>query len=264
VTGTDLTHYKERWAAQAAERATHEKVRGASMLSTRSGQLMLGEQAMPGNQLAVIVVDAYPINTYYGERFDESRPMPPICYAAARPGAALGPHPSMQADPYFRWQHAQCEGCPLNEWGSAAQGRGKACQNRRQLMLIPAGHYVPRRGSRDMDLDLITDPRQLATADAVGLRLPVTSVENWAVYVNLLATQERRPPEGAITRIYVEPHPKFQYMVKFELIELVPDDLIQTVIARAQAVQSIPFGGFMPPPPEDQRGAQPQRRSLRG
>jgi hypothetical protein len=68
----------------------------------------------------------------------------------------MGPHPSMQADANFQPQSDLCKTCEHNQWGSADKGRGKACQNRRRLTMIPAGVFMPKRGSRDFDLEIFT------------------------------------------------------------------------------------------------------------
>lgn len=53
----------------------------------------------------------------------------------------------------------RCDRCPLNQWGSGKQGRGKACKEMRRLLLIPAGQNFPAL-----------------------LSLPPTSVANWDNY----------------------------------------------------------------------------------
>lgn len=37
----------------------------------------------------------------------------------------------------------ECESCPLNEWGSGKAGRGKACNERRQLAILRPGELLP-------------------------------------------------------------------------------------------------------------------------
>lgn len=257
MTGTALVSYEDRFAQDAQRAAQSEPLSGGTWLSARGGQLMIGDQALPGNQAAVIVLDSIRENTYYGTRFDPNAPLPPICYALARDADALFPHTDMQKDlTYFRPQHVRdgqvygCEGCPMNEWGSAPQGRGKACQNRRRLTVIPAGYYVPRPGSRDFDLHLFDDPAHYQQAEIAYCKLPVTSVSNWAKYVNQLAANVRRPPYGVITRIHVMPHQQHQYELCFELLDLVPDLLADIVIQRHDACEQMPLVGYQPPDQE--------------
>lgn len=265
----DLIQYEQQWAEQASEITQHERVQGALTFSTRAGALMLGEERMPGDQVCVIILDFVRLNTYYGDKFDSDNPMPPVCYAVGRTEEELGPHLAMQQDlSYFHPQndptlYGACKTCALNQWGSADQGRGKACQNRRELALLPAGFYVPRPRSRDFDLNLIDDPVHYQTADTARLRLPVTSVNNWARYVNLISAQYRRPPAGVVTRIFLEADQKTQYKVNFELVEAVPDHLASIVIQRQAVVSAIPHPGFPPPDTQSARQPVPQGRTLR-
>lgn len=268
MSGTSLVTYEEKWQQKAERAVEFEPLTGGQVLSVKGGILMLGEQAMPGNQVAVVILDSVHENTYYGIRYDQDNPMPPICYAMARGGDELFPHLDMQKDPYFEPQHwdgnfvAGCEGCPMNEWGSADQGKGKACQNRRRLTVIPAGYYTPRKGSREFDLELFDDPKHYQAADPAFLKLPVTSVSNWAKYVNQLAAGPRRPPYGVITRIFVEPHAQFQYQVCFETLDLVPDHIADQVMARNEAAEKMPLSGYAAP---DKERLEKQRTgSVRG
>lgn len=264
----ELQVYEQQWAEQAQALAQNERVTGALTFSTRAGALMLGEERMPGDQVCVVVLDFIRLNTFYGARYDADSPMPPVCYAVGKTEEEMGPHHTMQADlNYFQPQNdptlpGACHTCALNQWGSAEQGRGKGCQNRRELTLLPAGFYMPRQRSRDLDLNLIDDVQHYLTADAARLRLPVTSVNNWARYVNLVSAQFRRPPAGVITRIYLEPDQKTQYKVNFEVVEAVPDALAGAVIQRQVKAMNEPHTGFAPPEQESAR--QPQQQAQGG
>jgi hypothetical protein len=247
----DIVNYDELYAKRAQQATQGEQLRQGTFLSTRGGILSLGEEEMPGNQVCVIITDWVRENTLYAERFNPDSPMPPICYAFARGPAEeeeMAPHPSMQADlKYFEPQSDTCKVCPHNQWGSADKGRGKACQNRRRLSMIPAGVFLPKRGSRDFDLEIFTDPKDFETSDPVFMKLPVTSVENWGKFVNQVGQALNRSPDGVITRIFIEPHAKYQYVVNFELLEKVPDELVQVVMRRADLAQQAQIEGYMPP-----------------
>lgn len=264
MTGTALVSYEERWAREAQRAVQSEPLSGGTWLSARGGQLMIGDQALPGNQAAVIVLDSVRENTFYGATYAPDSPLPPICYALGRDADPLFPHLDMQKDlNYFKPQHIEagqvlgCDGCPLNEWGSAAQGRGKACQNRRRLVVIPAGYYVPKPGSRDFDLQLFDDPQHFQQAEVAFYKLPVTSVSNWAKYVNQLAANVRRPPYGVVTRLHVEPHQKHQYEMCFDLIDTVPDSLADIIMQRNDASVQMPLVGYQAPDAERlQKAAQ--------
>ena len=263
MTGTAIANINETWAAQADAAAQSEPLSGSTFLSTRGGVLSFGEDALPGNQCAVIVLDSVRENTLYEGEFDAEQVQAPRCYAFGRADEEMAPHPTMQSDlTYFMPQAETCAACQFNEWGSAEKGRGKACQNRRRLTLIPAGYYLPKAASRDFDLHLFDDPKHYQTADMAFMKLPVTSVKDWAKYVTQVSATLRRPPHGVITRIYLEPDPKSQYRVKFEVVEEVSDELAAIVIARHEAAIALVPQGYSAPDPEAQ--ANQPARGIRG
>ncbi len=260
--GNDLVAFKERFEADAAQYAEQEPLGSGTFISTRGGVLTFGEEQLPGNQLCAVVLDAVWENTYYREKWTEENPQAPSCYAFGRKEAEMAPHQSMQSDPeYFYPEHSQCTGCPHSVWGSADTGKGKACQNRRRLALLPAGIYKPKRGSRDFDLDLFTEPGHFQSADIAMIKLPTTSVKEWAKYVQQVAASSNRPPYGVITHLFLEPHPKHQFHVKFEMIDTIPDDLAAIIIARHEEAAANIVTPYTRP---QERDAAPASGALRG
>jgi hypothetical protein len=262
--GTQVTRYDEKFAEMAAGYTSGERATG-SFISTKGGVLTFGDEALPGNQMCVVVLDYVQERTFYAEKYDPNRESaaPPICYAFKRNDDAeeMAPHPSMMADlSYFKPQNEICSSCPNNVFGTADTGRGKACSERRRLALLPAGYYTPRRGSRDFDLNFIQDPEHYKSADIAYLKLPVTSVKEWARYVTQLASSLRRPPLAVVTRVYIEPDPKIQFKVKFEMIEQLPDTLYDVIMKRHEEAKNGIIFGYPPPSAEVASAAGPIRR----
>ena len=265
MTGTNIVNYREKLKEQAQEAVRQEQISGGTMLSTRGGVLTYGQETLPGNQACVIILDSVKENTYYTEEFDPDAPTAPTCYAFGRGPAGedeMGPHESMQVDlNYFEPQHDNCAGCMWNEWGSADKGKGKACQNRRRLALIPAGYYEQKRGSRDLALNLFTDVADFKTSEIAHIKLPVMSVKNYGTYLDQILTQTQLPAHGVITRLFLEPDANSQYKVGFEFIEEVPDNLLEVIMARHEEAVNAPFKGYMPP--DTTRAAKPGRGGFR-
>lgn len=249
-----LVPISQQWAEQAVQAQQEEPEVGGLWVSTKGGIMSVNEEELPGNQLYAVILDHYRENTYFEGRYNPDVKAPPKCYAFGRGGDAdeMGPHESMKASlswegGYFEPQNDTCIGCPMNEWGTADTGKGKACQNRRRLILLPAGFCTPKRGSRDFDVELFTDPVHFQTADEAQIKLPTTSSKEFSKYVSQLAAQYQRPPHGVITRLYLEPHAKDQFHVKFEMVEEVSDDLAQIIMDRNAAARERPFQGYAPP-----------------
>lgn len=266
--GRNVTTYDKVWAEQAERYAAAEQLTTGSLLSARGGTLSVGEEVLPGNQACVIVLDAVRENTFYSGAFNPDAPTAPVCYAFGRGPEAeeeMAPHESMQLDlDYFQPQSDTCKSCKWNEWGSADKGRGKACQNRRRLALIPAGFYSPKRGSRDFDLELFDDPKHFQTADIVFAKLPVLSVKNWAKYVNQIATNFHRPPHGVITRLYLVPDTQAQFKYEFEMVEELPDALAQVVMDRHETAIKQMIQGYRAPEERPPAHTDNSRGSLKG
>jgi hypothetical protein len=258
----EVTKYDEQFAAMAAQYAGTERA-GGDFLSTKGGVLTFDDETLPGNQMCVIILDVVKERTFYTSKYSADREanLPPVCYAFGREDAEMAPHVTMQADlTYFQPQNDTCQGCPNDAWGTADTGRGKACRERRRFALLPAGYYVPKRGSRDFELNVFDDLDHFKNADIAFLKIPVTSVKDWARYVTQLSASHRRPPAGVITRVYIEPDQKSQFRVKFEMLDLVPSDLIPTIMERYEEAQNTIVFGYPPPSPEAKASASGVRR----
>jgi hypothetical protein len=230
--------YDERWAKQAQDFSEKEAVTSSLYMSTRGGLFRLGDEVL-GNEICVIVAAAVRENTLYADKFDPDVKNPPLCYAFGYVESEMAPHPEMDTYPdVFVPQSRDCASCELNKFGSAEKGRGKACQNKRRLGLIPAGMFhPPRQRGAPAELEIYDDAKHYRDADLVTLKLPVTSVKNWAKYVNKLSATVGRPPYGVFTRVFLVPDQKDQYHVEFEMLELVPDELFDVVNARHEAAE---------------------------
>ena len=231
---TDIALYKKQLAEAAEAYAGEEKLGGGSFLTTRGGVFKIGEEEMPGNQVCVIILDSIRENTLYAERFNADEMAQPLCYAFGRTDAEMAPHISMADFPdVFAPQNDECKGCAFAEWGSSDTGKGKACQNRRRLAVIPAGVFEPVKGTKgDYDVMVFEDAEHYQNADIAFLKLPVTSVEKYSRFVNDVAKEHQLPPFGVIARIWLTPDSKKQYVVNFEVLDVLPDELIPAIMGR--------------------------------
>lgn len=268
--GTEIVDWEKEMQQQAeiAAGAQRSSGGGGKFISAKSGVLSFDDSPLPGNQMAVIILADVIENSWYEGAYDPNTPASPKCFAFAHDEEDLEPHEAVDKDPYFERQNDVCATCPRNEWGSAPTGRGKDCKNVMRLAVIPAGQYKGKGTGRNQtfDLELFDDETHFSKAEVAFMKVPVMSVKNYSKFVKAIAADMRRPPHGVITNIYIEPDPKSQFKVMFELIDVVDGDLLPIIMKRHAAEKaSIDFP--YQPPQEDEnagRGTTKTNNKLRG
>jgi len=162
-----------------------------SAISVKGKQFRLPGQEMrdasPG-PIRAVIVDFVSRNTYYEGAYNAKQMESPACWAEGPTPDGLIPSAAST-----RIQGAACDECPQNEWGSAAQGNGKACKNIRVLALLPAD-----------------DP----TADIMTLNVSPTATKNFDAYIRTLSVVHGIPPFAVSTEISFdenETYPKLQF-----------------------------------------------------
>lgn len=193
---------------------------GAQYLSIKGGVLKFDGQPIKNNEFECIVLEAAFENALYLGKFNPDSPQPPVCFAFGQ-ATEDGSEPDMTPHKDSHEKQADaCSGCPMNEYGTADEGKGKACKNGRRLALLHADHA--KRG-------------EALKAPMVFMKVPPTSLRNWASYVKQVANVLGRPPFAVVTRIKVAPHDKFQVEVKFEPVAEVKDrEVMAELFARHQ------------------------------
>lgn len=243
--GKAMVSWDEELAKQAALASGMEASTslGGNFISARGGVLSYKDANIPGNKMNVVVLDHMLENVYYEGRYDPENPSPPSCFAFGRDDNDMAPH-ELASDP----QNDKCKTCPMNQWGSAEQGRGKACKNSRRLALITEG-----------------DLKDIENAEVAFLKLPVTSVKNWAGYVRQVADQFKRPPLGVLTEISVVPNAKTQFEIKFRLLGTIDGgDDIGALLDKKKSVQQQLFQPYQPRDEEEQPARKPARGKVGG
>ena len=251
-------------ADQAAASMEQEKNAAGTgqFFGLRSGILTFEGQTIPGNRMAVIILDGIMENVFYEGAFNADNPTNPSCFAFGRSEKEMAPNPDDVAEPV----HTECGKagqpgcCPMNEWKTAVkqdgtQGKGKACRNTRRLAMIPAGNFLG-----DV-FQPIKDIGHFEEAKTAYMKLPVTSVKGYAGYVTDTGKAHNRPPHGVITQVKVVPDADNQFRVEFEAICKVPNELMEVVMARHhKAKEEIAFP-YQPPTvaPEPEPTAAPAR-----
>ena len=65
---------------------------GGQFFSVKGGVLAFNDAPLPGNQMAVVILDSILENVFYEGEYDPSTPMAPTCFAFSRDELTMGPH----------------------------------------------------------------------------------------------------------------------------------------------------------------------------
>lgn len=259
--GTEITKYEDAWQA-VAKRET-ERMRadaGGLTITTAGGVFKVGDDPVAGNALCVVVLDAAYVNAYYKGKWEAGQEVtPPHCFAMSLEKDELAPHPSMESAPYFEAQSSDCAKCPMNQYGTADVGKGKACKNRMRLALIDAGSFVKVKGTRsEWQPEIIEEEDHYRDAPMMYLNVPPTSMKAFQRYVKQAAEVYGRPTSGLITRIDSKPMGTGGFELTFETLEQFPAEYYPTLSARhAEATEAVlkPFAAPDAASPKEQGAA---------
>ncbi len=223
--------------------------------SFKGGQMSFDGAPVKGNEVIVIVAASCIEKAFYDGRYDPDNPEPPVCFAFDTDPDAIAPIPDDVAD----LQCETCEACPHNVFGSADTGRGKACKDVRRLALIPAGNFM-----KGQDVELVEDAEALKKAEFGFAKLPPTSLNAYAAFVRQIAGTMKRPPHGVYAIMTCVPDPKNQFMITWEVIDVVPSKLLPVIMQRHdEALKAIQLP-YTYPSDEEKAERQKQRKPGRG
>ena len=115
--------------------------------------------------LTGVILFNHATNAYWPEGNEYSDDTPPLCQSA---NGKTG----------YGTPGGLCASCKLNQFGSAENGKGKACKNMRTLYLLRSGDVMP-----------------------IMLTLPPTSIKPFRQFVNSVFTLRKRATYGSVVQI---------------------------------------------------------------
>lgn len=177
-------NYEEQLAKEAAEIAKRISAPSGDRVRFKANSAFITPDGMEGEALEVVVVEFMSSNVLYEGAYDRDNPQTPACFAIGPEPSMLVPSPNSPAK-----QAETCVACPNNQFGSAPNGKGKACKNTRILAIIPAS--------------ALDTPKE--EAPIWVLAVPPTSLKSFDGYVGKLASQHKTVPAGVITEITLDP-----------------------------------------------------------
>ncbi len=155
--------------------------------------------------LDVCIVDFVYMNKYYEGAYDSNSIVPPDCFA-------ISPEPTNMV-PSKNSPEMQCEGCQacaMNQFGSA--GKGKACQNRCVLAVLP----------RDATVE----------TPLVLLDLSPTAVKPFSAYVTTTARALGKLPYEVMSHVECNPALKHDVAMFSDPQPIDDEDFIEMVRSR--------------------------------
>lgn len=217
--GNEITNWVEELAKEAKELASRERP-SVSQIGLRAGVMMYQGQQIPGNNLDCIVISSATEYRYDTASFDPNNIQPPDCFSLSISGEDM--FPSNKA---VNRQADSCDLCPRSKWSPNPKKPGKQhkeCKERRRLALLPAD---------------ILKSGNYKTAELAVLTVPVTSVKNWAKYVNQLSAEFGRPAWAMVSNVSAKPNPQTQFEVNFKAVGAIPDEVLGEIRARVAAAE---------------------------
>lgn len=132
-TAGNIVSIQEALKAQAA--GINERIApggGNKIRVTQDKKFLLPDGTKTDGPLELVIVDFVTTHNFYETAFDKNNIVPPGCFAIGVNPKEMTPSknsPNLQSD--------SCQGCPMNEFQSGANGKGKACNNNRLLAVLP-------------------------------------------------------------------------------------------------------------------------------
>jgi hypothetical protein len=242
--GTQVVSWEAK-LAKYAEQATAQVDsigEGGNFISFNASVISYKGNPVANNKLQCVILDSVLENVYYDTEYDKDTPTAPVCYAFSRDAKDMAPH-----EKATKPQAKSCAVCPHNKFGSAENGKGKACSNRVRLGLLPG---------QPLNVDV------LAKSDLALAKLPVMSGANYASYVRALKGIQNRPPMACLTEISTVPDTKSQFRVTFtHLLNLKPE-LLDVIDGRMGEVAEALVAPYQEPTeqPKGKKASTPAKK----
>ena len=220
---------QEQLAAESQDIASRISAPTGDRVRYNANQGFYLPDGTEGEVLEVIVLDFVAGNFFYDRPYDRDNPIPPACFALGQEPKNLVPStnsPDRQAD--------MCSVCPLNQFGSADNGKGKACKNSRLVAVTP----VPN-GDEQGDLPIWV------------MSIPPASIKAFDAYVQTISTKHSTVPVGVLTEVSMDPGSMYA-APRFKALRKLEDEVLEVVyparkLATERMLAEPDVTGYEPP-----------------
>jgi hypothetical protein len=186
-----------------------------NFISFRGGSPSLGGVNLP-NPLPLVILAYDAERAYYSKPYQPDVTGIPDCYSYD----SLVPHEKAKVP-----QSDSCSQCRFNEFGSAQNGKGKACKEGAKFAAIHA--------------DALESLEKIAAAQIVQGRLSVLNAKGFRNYVGYFE-DAGQPIWGSVSVLNVTPDSRSQYAVSFSNIVADLDDTdLDAIAARVDEAEKM-------------------------
>lgn len=215
MSNKELAKLQEQLMKQAQEMATAiEPTGGNTVKPNVRGGFDFPDGEFVEEPLQVVILAVASRKEYYDKPYKQGEVHPPACAAVG-----TGTFDELVPDPKApRKQHDTCAGCPMNEFGTAPNGSGKACTDRKVIAF-----QLPNATEDDAIFTLKISPS--------GLR-------DFSNYMKRLVTRHGLPPVAFISELRTKPAGSSVTTVVKEVAPL-PEDKLGAFVAKQAEAQAL-------------------------
>jgi hypothetical protein len=131
-----ITAYREKLRQELANLSNRVAPPSGNKISLKGKVFKTPDGKVSPGPLRAVVLDWRTERNFYKGTFNPNQIEPPICWGLDR-DIVEAPH-----DKVTKAQATNCGSCPHNQYGSAPNGKGKACREYRRLAIVPANATV--------------------------------------------------------------------------------------------------------------------------
>jgi len=239
--GTEMVSMEEL-IAQMENEAGEDSARtgdvAGNLLSIKGGEFTY-QGADLGDELEVVILNFVSEKAWYDRPWNEDEPSAPACWAQS-----FGKPSELEVTEDVPVQQCDdCNSCWANEFGSAANGSGKACTDMRKCALVLADQL----GASEDEVETVI------------LKTPSASIKNFDKFIKGIAKVIKRPSYGVIARISFDDsvdYPKLNFTVVEPIND--PAHLQQVMqlreVCTAELEHTYNIEDYVEPPKKNPRG----------
>lgn len=233
----NIVSIKEALKAQAEAMTDRTAPPSGNNIRLSPGQFDLPDGTKSPGPLELVIVDFVATNSFYDGPFDRNNPAPPVCFAVGANPLKLAPSPNSPQP-----QAKDCASCPMNQWNSGANGKGKACKNERKMAVLP--------------------PDGDESTPMWVLKASPTAIKSFDAHVLSVSRTFQAPPVAVVTKVGLDPNADYASLT---FGDPTPNEQLPVHFARQAEAQTLlntepDFTQHSAPPPAG-RGKPPVRRA---